>query len=154
MVVNKWLSTQASASRPDALKTVKGLLEHPVGRVTPNGVSLLGTAFFINRRGLLATAAHITGNNDSGLVVIMNKVNSIQDYQDTSNNEIQCIPANIKEINPIADVCILEVPTTVQSTFTLDSTDSVQVGEAISLFDCRGPLPDHLRLPAQHPAFP
>ena len=107
---------------------------HPVGRVTPNGVSLLGTSFFINRRGLLATAAHITGNNDSGLVVIMNKVNSIQDYQDTSNNEIQCIPANIKEINPIADVCILEVPTTVQSTFTLDSTDSVQVGEAISLF--------------------
>ena len=26
---------------------------HPVGRVTPNGVTLLGTAFFINRRGLL-----------------------------------------------------------------------------------------------------
>ena len=50
---------------------------HPVGRVTPNGVSLLGTAFFINRRGLLATAAHVTGNNDSGLIVIMNKVNSI-----------------------------------------------------------------------------
>ena len=34
---------------------------HPVGRVTPNGVTLLGTAFFINRRGLLATAAHVTG---------------------------------------------------------------------------------------------
>ena len=47
---------------------------HPVGRVTPNGVTLLGTAFFINRRGLLATAAHVTGNNDSGLVIVMNKV--------------------------------------------------------------------------------
>ena len=70
---------------------------HPVGRVTPNGVTLLGTAFFINRRGLLATAAHVTGNNDSGLVVIMNKVNSIQDYQDTSNNEIQCIPAKLRK---------------------------------------------------------
>lgn len=83
---------------------------HPVGRVTPNGVTLLGTAFFINRRGLLATAAHVTGNNDSGLVIVMNKVSSIQDYQDTSDNAIQCIPAKIKEINPIADVCILEVP--------------------------------------------
>lgn len=41
---------------------------HPVGRVTPNGVTLLGTAFFINRRGLLATAAHVTGNNDSEVV--------------------------------------------------------------------------------------
>lgn len=107
---------------------------HPVGRITPNGVSLLGTAFFINHRGLLATAAHVTGNNDSGLVIIMNKVNSIQDYQDTSDNEIQCIPAKIKEINPIADVCILEVSVAAQSTFLLDSTDSIHVGENISVF--------------------
>lgn len=107
---------------------------HPVGRVTPTGVTLLGTAFFINRTGLLATAAHVTGNNDSGLVIIKNKVNSIQDYQDTSNNQIQYIPARIKEINPIADVCILEAPITVQSTFILDSTDSIQVGQAISVF--------------------
>ena len=35
---------------------------HPVGRITPNGVSLLGTAFFINKPGLLATAAHVVGN--------------------------------------------------------------------------------------------
>ena len=107
---------------------------HPVGRVTPNGVSLLGTAFFINRSGLLATAAHVTGNNDSGLVIIMNTVNSIQDYQDTSNNVIKCIPAKIKEINPIADVCILEVPPTLKTTFVLDSTDSLQVGESIAVF--------------------
>lgn len=117
---------------------------HPVGRVTPNGVTLLGTAFFINRRGLLATAAHVTGNNDSGLVIVMNKVSSIQDYQDTSDNAIQCIPAKIKEINPIADVCILEVPTIVQSNFILDSTDSVQVGESIAVFGY--PHSDHGRM--------
>ena len=53
---------------------------HPVGRITPNGITLLGTAFFINKPGLLATAAHVVDNNDNGLVIIMNKVNSIQDY--------------------------------------------------------------------------
>ena len=107
---------------------------HPVGRVTPSGISLLGTAFFINKMGLLATAAHVTGNNDSGLVIIMNKSKSIQDYQDTSDNRVEYIPAKIKEINPIADVCILEVPATIQSTFNLDSTDTVHVGENISVF--------------------
>ena len=85
---------------------------HPVGRITPSGISLLGTAFFINKARLLATA-----NNDSGLVVIMNKSKSIQDYQDTSDNSVEYIPAKIKEINPIADIYILESPSTMQSTF-------------------------------------
>ena len=76
---------------------------HPVGRITPNGVSLLGTAFFINKPGFLATAAHVVNNNDNNLCVIMNKVNSIQDYQDTSNNQVNWIPAKIKEINPLYD---------------------------------------------------
>lgn len=92
----------------------------------------------------MATAAHVTGNNDSGLVIILNKVNSIHDYQDTSNNEVKCIPAKIKEINPIADVCILEITIAMKSNLTLDSTDSVQVGEAISLFGY--PHSDHGRM--------
>lgn len=78
---------------------------------------MLGTAFFINKARLLATAAHVTANNDSGLVVIMNKSKSIQDYQDTSDNSVEYIPAKIKEINPIADIYILESPSTMQSTF-------------------------------------
>ena len=90
---------------------------HPVGRITPSGISLLGTAFFINKARLLATAAHVTANNDSGLVVIMNKSKSIQDYQDASDNSVEYIPAKIKEINPIADIYILESPSTMQSTF-------------------------------------
>ena len=117
---------------------------HPVGRITPNGVSLLGTAFFINKPGLLATAAHVVGNNDNGLVIIMNRVNSIQDYQDTSNNQVNFITAKIKEVNPIYDVCLLEVPEKIQSTFTLSSTDSINVGENISLFGY--PHCDHGRM--------
>lgn len=49
---------------------------HPVGRITPTGISLLGTAFFINKPGILATASHVVGNNDNGLVIIMNRINS------------------------------------------------------------------------------
>lgn len=117
---------------------------HPVGRITTNGISLLGTAFFINKPGVLATAAHVVGNNDNGLVIIMNRVNSIQDYQDTSNNQVNFITAKIKEVNPIYDVCLLEVPEKVQSTFTLSSTDSINVGENISLFGY--PHCDHGRM--------
>lgn len=107
---------------------------HPVGRITPNGVSLLGTTFFINKPGLLATAAHVVGNNDNGLVIIMNTVQSIQDYQDTSNTQVRYIPAKIKEINPLYDVCVLEVLQKIQSNFELKSTDAIHVGENISLF--------------------
>ena len=117
---------------------------HPVGRITPNGISLLGTAFFINKPGILATAAHVVGNNDNSLVIIMNKVSSLQDYQDTSSNQVSFIPAKIKEINPIYDVCLLEVPETVQSTFDLSSTDSIHVGENISIFGY--PHCDHGRM--------
>lgn len=80
---------------------------HPVGRITPTGISLLGTAFFINKPGILATASHVVGNNDNDLVIIMNRINSIQDYQDTSNMQVSYVPAKIKEINPIYDVCLL-----------------------------------------------
>lgn len=117
---------------------------HPVGRITPNGISLLGTAFFINKPGVLATAAHVVGNNDNDLVIIMNRVNSIQDYQYTSNNKVNFITAKIKEVNPIYDVCLLEALNKVQSTFTLSSTDSINVGENISLFGY--PHCDHGRM--------
>ena len=107
---------------------------HPVGRLTSNGVQLLGTSFCINRFGLLATAAHVTGNDDSDLVILLNRYSSIQDYQDTSNNRVNYIHAKIKEINPIKDVCLLEIPERSKSFLNLSSTDLVQVGETVSVF--------------------
>lgn len=107
---------------------------HPVGRIVNGVVQLLGTAFFINKPGLLATAAHVVEYNDDNLVIVMNQIQSLQDYQDTSNNQIFTIPAKIKEINPINDVCILEVSEKVKSTFNIGSSDMVSVGQNISLF--------------------
>lgn len=110
------------------------LVVHPVGRITSGGVKLLGTSFFINKIGLVATAAHVVENKDNNLVIIKNRVNSLQHYQDTSINRVSYIPATIKAINPICDVCILETQENIQSTFELCSTDDVSVGESISLF--------------------
>ena len=47
---------------------------HPVGRITPHGVVLLGTSFFIDKIGLVATAAHVVENNDEDLVIVKNRV--------------------------------------------------------------------------------
>lgn len=117
---------------------------HPIGRIKGNTVQLLGTAFFINRAGLLATAAHVVEYRDDNLVVILNRVSSIQDYQDTSEDGINCIPAKIKAINPVNDICILEVSEKVQSTFAIGSADNVGVGENIALFGY--PHCDHGRM--------
>lgn len=49
LVVNKWLTTQAKADRPDALKTVKELLEHPAFVITnPNKVRAVMRGFSSN----------------------------------------------------------------------------------------------------------
>lgn len=117
---------------------------HPVGRITPHGVVLLGTSFFIDKIGLVATAAHVVENNDEDLVIVKNRVNSLQHYQDTSLNRINYIKAKIKEINPVHDVCILETEEPIHSTFKIGSTDDVSVGENISLFGY--PHCDHGRM--------
>ena len=115
-----------------------------VGRITPNGVSLLGTAFAINRQGYFATAAHVVNHNDSGLVIINNRLASVQDYQDTTDSQVNCIPATIAEINPISDVCLLKTPLQIQSTMILSSTDRIQVGGEVVVFGY--PHSDHGRM--------
>lgn len=116
----------------------------PIGRQTPTGINLLGTAFLINKQGILATAAHVTCNNDDGLIVIVNNITSIQDFQDTSVEKVQYIFVKIKEINPFCDICLLEIATPVQSMFTIGSAGSLQVGEEVSLFGY--PHCDHGRM--------
>lgn len=106
----------------------------PVGRIVDGFLQLLGTAFFINKVGLLATAAHVVEYNDDNLIIVENKINSIQDYQDTSIEKFSVIPARIKAINPVNDVCILEVEDEVQSLCNIESSDMVNVGQDISLF--------------------
>lgn len=115
-----------------------------VGRITPNGVTLLGTAFAINKQGYFATAAHVVNHNDSGLVIINNGLASIQDYQDTTDTRVHCVEAVIAEINPISDVCLLKTDLQIQTTMALSSTDRVQVGSEVVVFGY--PHSDHGRM--------
>ena len=117
---------------------------YSLGRITPTGVILLGTAFAINKPGYFATAAHVVNHNDNGLILIFNGMNSMQDYQDTLKNQFQSIPAKIAEINPICDVCIIKTETTIQSTMQLSSTDKIQVGQEVVVFGY--PHSDHGRM--------
>lgn len=55
LVMDKWLTTQAKADRPDALETVKGLLEHPAFVITnPNKVRAVMRGFSSNAPALHA----------------------------------------------------------------------------------------------------
>lgn len=105
-----------------------------VGRITNNGVELLGTAFLLDKNGLFATAAHVVGNDDAGLCIITNKNSSIQDYQDTTDNTVTPISAKISHINPIYDVCILKTNLQISSKIELSSTDQVSVGDDVYVF--------------------
>lgn len=96
---------------------------------------ILGTSFII-RKNLLATAYHITEYNDENLYIIINNFKSIQEYQDTTNNRFQCIKVNIKEINPILDITILEIENDFinNNIMNLDYHDNIKVGGRVNIF--------------------
>ena len=78
-----------------------------LGRICPNGISLLGSCFLINRPNLLVTACHVTNNDDNNLVVCFPR-NNVDGYQDTSDHSVNYAPVRIVKSDPIRDICILE----------------------------------------------
>lgn len=105
----------------------------PLGRLTPNGVSLLGTAFSISP-GIFVTAAHVTERNDENLVLVLSDANSwVNGYQDTSNNKVRTIPCKVKELDPFRDLCLLQVEGPLGQVINIQGTDVVSVGDRISI---------------------
>lgn len=78
-----------------------------LGRICPDGISLLGTCFLINRPNTIVTAAHVTGNDDNNLVICLPKAD-VDGYQDTSDKKVRYLPAKIIKTDPIHDICMLE----------------------------------------------
>jgi hypothetical protein len=78
-----------------------------VGRASPAGVNLLGTAFLVGE-GLFATAAHITDQNDADLVIVVPKIQNLSDFQDTTDSSIVTVPVRIRDYDPVHDIAILE----------------------------------------------
>jgi len=102
-----------------------------VGRINEAGtVTALGTAFCLDKSRLFATAAHVVGQTDEGLVILLNSTSDIQDYQLGVRGKIQCIPVKIQQYNPVHDLAILKLdsPQDVKWDIKVGSADSVGVG--------------------------
>lgn len=105
-----------------------------VGRVSPNGVQLLGTAFLTDRKGVFATVAHVSGHDDTNLVIAFKPITSISDYQDTSDNSVQLFPVKIYAYDPIHDLCLLKSDHEITSNVVVGNADDVRVGENVAIF--------------------
>lgn len=79
-----------------------------LGRVTPSGVTLLGTAFAVGSNKV-ATAFHVVGSNDQDLALIMPRMSNILEYQDTSDQNVNVISLTVSAADPIRDLCVLQL---------------------------------------------
>ncbi len=106
-----------------------------VGRVTSSGVTLLGTSFAI-AKGKFATTKHVTDGNDSNLVIILPKYQSLLDYQDTSDTRVNQLDVKISAIDPFRDICILSTDRveSVNLLYRLGGTDDVIPGSPVATF--------------------
>ena len=46
---------------------------------------------------------------DTNLVLVMPRISRLSQYQDTSNNNVQWVPAQIVAIDPVRDLAVLEI---------------------------------------------
>jgi hypothetical protein len=107
---------------------------YPIGRITQNGVSLLGTAFLIGQPGHFVTASHVTNNDDRNLVIILNKTITFFDYQDTTDMQVRYIPVKIHATDPFSDLSILRTETEAISSITIGSSDVCNPGDSVAIF--------------------
>lgn len=119
----------------------------PLGRRGPGGIiKLLGTCFAVHSRQF-ATAAHVTGPSDDGLVAIIGRNDKLTDYQDTTDTAVTAVELKIANYNPVHDITLLECvdPTAkVSFSYTIGSTDQIPPGA--SVVSLGYPHADHGRL--------
>lgn len=116
-----------------------------VGRITQNGISLLGTCCLLNKKGYLVTASHVPNNDDTNLIIICSKCQTnFYDYQDTTDTCINYLPAKIIATDPFSDICVLKVDTEMFSSVEIGSADDCIPGDRVAIFGF--PHSDHGRL--------
>jgi S1-C subfamily serine protease len=115
-----------------------------VGRTGPAGVQLAGSAFSLNKAGCFATASHVAGTDDAGLVLCARKLTSLNEFQDTSDNTIQIFPVRILASDPFHDLAVLKAEIPHQTNIAMGGADDVAVGTQISSFGF--PHADHGRM--------
>lgn len=106
-----------------------------IGKITPTGVSMLGTGFIISNDGKIATTKHVVGSDPANLVILAPHITDINAYQDTSDTKCTPVQTTVLEMDPIKDLCILKADITFSGTLPqLGSFDEVKVGEKVGIF--------------------
>src|SRR5262245_36954675 len=106
-----------------------------VGRLTPNGVTMLGTAFAVTKNGSFVTTRHVVGSQDSDLVLLAPHVTDLNSYQDLSDTRCKPISARIQEIHPIRDLAIISADVSFNGPMPdLGSFDDDNVGDDVLSF--------------------
>ncbi len=83
----------------------------------------------------IATAAHVVEGDDSNLVLVIPKMTSLNDYQDTDDQQIQHTPVRIHGVDPIRDLCVLRVMDGhVQMGYDIGGSDDLMPGSPVSVF--------------------
>lgn len=119
----------------------------PLARMGAGSViTPLGTCFAVSPRKF-ATAAHVTGPSDDGLVAVVGRADSLTDYQDATEQQVHARSLKIVGYSPLHDVAILELSDanhSVQFGYTLGSTDDIATGAPV--LGLGYPHADHGRL--------
>lgn len=107
---------------------------YSLGRLDSSIYNPLGTCSLINYTDTLVTAAHIVNGNDKNLVIKLND-NFISGYQDSDNTNLKIAEVKIVMIDPIVDICVLKLitPSNVKSNLRIGNTDTLSVGEKVSI---------------------
>ena len=116
-----------------------------LGRNGPGGVQLIGTTFVLDKPGYFATASHVAGTDDTGLVLAFKSMSSINDYQDTDDNSLNICPVKIHAADAFHDLTVLKAENDLTwNNLHIGGSDDAPTGAQISSFGF--PHADHGRM--------
>jgi hypothetical protein len=104
-----------------------------VGRTAPDGLKLLGSAFLV-APGKLVTTRHVTGGDETNLVVLAPRIGSLLDYEDTSNTSVSFANARITEVDTLRDICLLEIAGSGAPPYRISAAEDVAPGDSVVTF--------------------